>query len=284
MKPKLMQRGRTQTLFTFLPGKTFDYEGGRSICRVTTFEYEENQRINKEWVLADLRKYLRAWQEPEGRPAWLQFFPDPQKYKDSYVLAEPTKVLCEVFPLAFECRKCGRMVVYHSPDQAAGKGLTCGVCGGTLQQIYHVQVHTCGHIQPLTPPTCPKHGRNHIMLDDRGSQVYANFCWVCRACGDRELTESLTVDCPQCSGNPNMPKDQRRMRPAVHRAGSTFYPHVRTLVNLPDATLNQFLQDQEYRWLMVAAYLGFVEPDRLLDLARGRGAAVWISTWPPWRR
>lgn len=253
----VMRRGRSQVLFNYLPGKTFDFEGGRAICRVENFEVKEDTELNKEYVLRAVRKLLAGWRGQR------RGYPEPVEggNNDGFYLARPEEVIAEVFPLVFQCTNgaCRRVATYSDPaavrNHRAG-GIRCS-CGSPMLQIHHVLVCDCGEIGPLDVPSCTTHGKKDMMLDDQGSQVYANFRWVCRSCNDRVISSSLGRKCPECG---------KQMIPAVHRASSTYFPQYVSLVNLPGAGLNNLLQDPDVQALVAGQYLGLTK--NVLDLVR----------------
>ncbi len=255
-----MRRGRQQILFNFLPGKTFDHESGQAICKVTRFQAEEDTQLNQRYVLDRVAWLLKQWPEERRRG-----FPDPYRYSDHYVLAVPTAVESEIFPLLFECTNpaCRRVASYQSVRQAntLNPKLRCQVCGASLIQLHHVLIHRCGHIRPFIIPRCPQHDYDHMWLDTRGSQKYTQFRWRCRLCNFQQSI--IYGRCNDCN------LDDRTMRPVVHRATASFYPQYRTLINLPGRDLTRILEDPERHWLAIAAYLRLFDhgPDnRLVDL------------------
>ena len=255
-----MRRGRQQILFNFLPDKTFDYEEGRAICKVTRFQAREDNRLNKRYVLARVAWLLNQWPEEQRRG-----FPDPYRRPDRYVLATPTAVEAEIFPLLYECTSptCRRVHPYRNIREVRSHnpGLRCRHCGSPLIQLHHVLIHKCGHIRPFIVPRCSQHGYEHIWLDTRGSQKYAQFRWKCRLCNFQQPI--IYGRCDDC----NLP--DKTMRPIVHRASASYYPQYRTLINLPGRDLARILGDPERHWLAIAAYLRLFDhgPDnRLVDL------------------
>lgn len=244
---RTMRRGRSQMLFNYLPGKTFDYEGGRAICQVEDYEWKEDGSLNKEFVVRAAAKLIRAWDRAHRRG-----YPDPVDTVDRYVLARPEEAIARVFPLLFQCTNpnCRRVVSYQEPEHVRaskeGGGVRCRQCHSPLMQLHHVMICNCGHIAPLTVPTCERHGRDHMMLDDQGSQVYANFRWVCRNCNDRVVATQLVRKCDECG---------EQMAPAVHRASAAFYPQYVSMINLPGPELGRLLGDKDHPALVVAGYL-----------------------------
>lgn len=255
-----MKRGRQQILFNFLPGKTFDHETGEAICIVTGFRAEEDTKLNLRYVLDRVAWLLRQWPEERRRG-----FPDPYRQPDRYVLATPTAVEAEIFPLLYECTSpdCRRVAFYQNVRQASNlnPGLRCRTCGSLLIQLHHVLIHQCGHIRPFIVPRCSRHDYDHMWLDTRGSQKYTQFRWRCRQCSFQQPI--IYGNCNDCS------LSDKRMRPIVHRATASYYPQYRTLINLPGKDLIRILADPERHWLAIAAYLRLFDhgPDNhLIDL------------------
>jgi hypothetical protein len=244
MKP--MERGKLQVLFHFLPGKTFDWQDGIAICKVSEIEGKENTSLSKKYILQEVKRLVHGWPQDRRR-----FFPDLDN-EDSYILLEPKRVISEIFPLVFECSHCHRITQFFDTTDFRRQGNTvkCRHCQGTLIQIHHVLIHECGEIAPLSIPSCPTHGRTHIRLDDRASQTYSNFRWVCRACGDRVLNVPLQRTCG-CSYN--LPK--KIMRPVVHRASTAYFPWNVTVVNIPGGNLVELQTDESYPKLLLAAHI-----------------------------
>ncbi|WP_069802326.1 hypothetical protein [Thermogemmatispora onikobensis] len=285
-----MRRGKQQILFNFLPEKTFDFEGGQFICKVTNVQASDDpeRQLNKPYVLDRVAWLLQQWPEERRRG-----FPDIHQ-QDRYVLVTPRAVQAEIFPLLFECtnKGCRRAILYHNVGEVSqyNPELRCHHCKGRLIQLHHVLIHSCGHIRPFILPSCPRHKREHLWLNTGDSQKYAQFRWQCRLCSFQSpIIEGTCDDC-------NLPKKQ--MRPIVHRATASYYPQYRTLINLPGKDLDLILRDPERQWLAIAACLRIFDhgPDlRLRDLAgsaQGQAAdqdalatlARHISTASPERR
>lgn len=255
-----MKRGKQQILFGYLPGKTFDHESGQVICKVTRFLADEDNRLNKRYVLDRVSWLLNQWASQARRG-----FPDPIAQQDLYVLATPTDVEAEIFPLLFECTKpdCRRVVEFRSIEQIKkiNPELRCKSCNWNLIQLHHVLIHDCGSIRPFIVPRCSNHGYDHIWLDTRGSQKYSMFRWRCRLCNFQQPI--VYGICNECN------LSNRTMRPIVHRATSSYYPQYRTLINLPGRDMAKILNDPDRHLLAIAAYLRIFDhgPDnKLIDL------------------
>ncbi|HEY9671441.1 MAG TPA: DUF1998 domain-containing protein [Waterburya sp.] len=251
-----MTRGKQQVLFNYLPGRTFDFEGG-IISRVSNIRGLQRNDLSVGVLLRRVAEDARAW-PPEARPALEdRVLNEPSRF----VLLEPKNVEAELFPKVFWCqnRNCGRVFDYSNSDHLPGQN--CRVCRtGKLVQLRFVKIHRCGELQPLSPPFCQRcNTSNHMALDTRGSERISNFRWICRnpQCNKRLSLFSGTCRACQWPGDDRM----RNMSIEVHRAGRTFYAHTATLLNIPDRELNRFLSLPESEWSAIAAakFLGMPE-------------------------
>lgn len=249
-----MNRGKQQVLFNYLPGRTFDFEGG-TISRVSRIRGLQRNDLNIRILLLKITEDARAWPQ-DFRPALRDdVLDDPSRF----VLLEPKNVEAELFPKVFWCdnRSCGR--IFDQSDRDDLPRQNCRVCGsGNLVQLRFVKIHRCGALEPLSPPFCQRcHTSNQMALDTRGSERISNFRWICRQCNTPLTLFSGGCRACQWPGDDRM----RNMSIEVHRAGRTFYAHTATLLNIPDRELNRFLRLPESEWSAITAakFLGMPE-------------------------
>jgi len=255
-----MSRGKQQVLFNYLPGRTFDFEGG-TIARVNSIRGRQRDDLNVFLLLRRIAEDARAW-SPDFRLSLRdEVLNDPSRF----VLIEPESVEAELFPKVFWCdnRRCGRVFDYSNSDQLPQT--SCRTCHtGKLVQLRFIKVHRCGELKELLPPFCQRcHTSNHMALDTRGSERFDNFRWVCRQCNTRlKLFYEYCGAC-QWPGNENK---NRKMSIEVHRAGRTFYAHTTTLLNIPHRQLDAFFNLQEWPAIAAAKFLKMPEvANRSLD-------------------
>lgn len=254
---RTMSRGKGQVLTNYLPGKTFDFEKVSTIARVTDIHgVQEDENLNLRAILPKIAESARAW-HPDYRTVLRDdILVDPSRF----VLIDPRSVQAEMFPMVFWCQNpnCNRVFDYgHS--ESLPKKPTCRACKtGKLTQLRFVQIHQCGEIEPLTPPRCSRcHHNNKMALDTRGSERISNFRWVCRGCGDRKGVFGWY--CQHCSW-PDGGGEAKRMKPVVHRTGSSFYAHATTLLNIPDKRLATFFEEvSDWQSIASAVFLELPE-------------------------
>ncbi|WP_254832861.1 hypothetical protein [Haloglomus salinum] len=256
---KHMERSRQQVLYQFLPGNTFDYSDRRGIWQVNRLETSDmSGRIDRQYILD--RVLARAWNWDGGHQGFTSQNPD------HYDFGEPESVRARPFPTTFGCRRCDKVHGYYSADQLNDENpeLTCDNCGVELEQYQFVSVHSCGEIRRLYPQQCPTHGDQHIVLDTQGSQRAQNFHWRCDVgdCG-WDTRVSYYQNCGCDYQPPDVSEDDNRMYTTVHRAGSTYYPHYITTVNLHTAGIGHLRESANGALKAIARLFGLSEAESL---------------------
>lgn len=259
-----MERSRTQVMFQFLPGNTFDYSDGRGIWRTSYLETDSiGGEIDRGYILNKIKYRVRNW---DGGQMGFSTF-DPERYH----FGRPDDVRADLFPLTFRCQRCDRAHQYYDIDDLETKNsdLTCerGGCDGELRQYQFVSVHRCGEIKGLNVPSCNnEHGGDYIKLNTQGSQKAGKFKWECAICGWNIPVKYLqTCDCDYEEEHASDDEDDANggMYTTVHRASSVYYPHYLTTVNLRSAGLGQLRSTKQGLRKGIAAYLGLVADDEV---------------------
>lgn len=257
-----MERSRSQVMFQFLPGNTFDYSDSRGIWRVSYLETSSiGGEIDRQYILARIRHRVENWDGGYlGFDTW---------QPDFYHFGRPEGVRASPFPLTYRCTRCEHAHQYYGVDDLEDENsdLTCerSGCNGQLKQYQFVSVHTCGKIEGLNVPSCQNgHGRKHIELDTRGSQKASKFRWRCRV-GDCQWSAPIAWF-QNCDCDYEQPSDEEgetddsdedsgdSMYTTVHRAGSVFYPHYLTTVNLRTAGLGRLRNSADGIYRGIAKY------------------------------
>lgn len=252
---KHMRRSRQQVLYQFLPGNTFDYSDKRGIWKVNRLETNDvSGRIDRQYIIK--RVTARAWNWEGGEDG---FSSDKPAH---YHFGEPEGVRARPFPTTFRCQKCEKSHGYYSANQLNDENpeLTCDNCGGDLDQYQFVSVHSCGEIRRLYPQKCPEDGDEHIVLDTQGSQRAQNFNWRCEICGwDTKVSYAQKCGCDYSA--PGVDDEDNRMYTTVHRAGSTYYPHYITTVNLHEAGIGHLRESSSGARKSIARRLGLSDEE-----------------------
>jgi hypothetical protein len=214
----VMQRGVTQLLFHYLPGRTVDWENGLAIVMLT------NPRLSSVWsdeqaaiVLDEINLLLDRWRKKAGRVD--RRFPDPVSQRGSFAIGSPESIEAELLETALICQNCSYLhfVKLNKLAHPDPKALTCPHCEkGSLRQLGQVFVHGCGEfaaitewmpatkkteegsiatsVRPLRCTTCGPKGK--LAFSIRTERV-KDMKLECRKCGTVVL-ERLTARCKTC--------------------------------------------------------------------------------------
>lgn len=242
---RIMDRGKRQVLYNFLPEKTFDFEGVASIARVSSIQGEPRTELNAAVLIARIADEASAWHE-DFRPALRD---DVLRQPNRFILLNPKSVKSELYPKVFWCqnRGCSRVFDFSHDDYIPTE---CPVCKGRLIQLRFVKIHRCGALKPLLPRPCRIcHTTKHMSLDARGERI-SSFRWICRNCNTpQNLFAGNCTDCQWPDTN------LQEMRIEVHRASRTYYPHATVLLNIPHRRFDGFFGLQEWPAIAAAKFL-----------------------------
>lgn len=262
-----MQRSRQQILYQFLPGNTFDYSDKRGIWQVNRLETTDaSGQVDKKYIVD--RVFARAKNWDGGEQGFTSNNPS------HYDFAAPDEVRARPFPTTFYCTSCQKAHGYYSADDLSGKNqaLKCqrSGCNGDLKQYQFLSVHSCGEARRLYPQKCPEHGDQHIVLDTQDSQRAQNFHWRCNICGwSTRVSYYQNCGCDYVPPSADDPDDDS-MYTTVHRAGSTYYPHYLTTVNLHTSGIGHLRGSEDGSRKAFAKHLSLTEaPLKDVDMNEG---------------
>ncbi|WP_233265211.1 hypothetical protein [Halomarina oriensis] len=258
-----MERSKSQVLYQFLPENTFDYSGQRGIWKTTRLETSDaSGTVSKEYILKRVLARVRNWEG--GQNGFVS------RNTDHYHFGVPEGVRAEPFPTTYECSKCEKVHGYYTADDVQNKnpGLTCrrSGCDGNLEQYQFVSVHTCGELRRLYPQKCPTHGDEHVVLDRRDSQRVRNFHWSCRVGGCSWETPIRNYQNCGCDYIPPAGDENDGMYTTVHRAGSVYYPHYISTVNLHTAGIGHLRDSTDGAKKAIARLFGLTDAQRIEDV------------------
>lgn len=259
-----IEKGKQQILFNYLPGKVFDFGKKLTFAKIDSVRGNTFHQLNHSLIIRKIGDHARAWAQ-DYRPALSDAVLDDA---DRFVTIDPTQVTSELFPLVFWCSNssCKKVWNYTASGQVP-RSRTCTRCRtGRLSQLRFIKIHQCGHLEPLTPWSCPSCHSNDIALDERGSERISNFRWRCLACN--ESWPIRAGNCNRCSWPTGIADDQR-MSVEVFRSNKTFYVQSVTMLNIPVRDYNAFFNATDWYIISTAKFLNLPALDgkRLNDYA-----------------
>jgi hypothetical protein len=201
-----MQRGASQLLFNYLPGRTVDWEDGLAIVQLGSPRLSavwEDERATA--LFNEIGQLLDYWREAGGTldPQ----FPDPRREHGRFAVGSPVAIEAMVLETALVCQRCSRLYFpKRSQLTSTSVGVeptTCPSCGRrSLRQYGFVFVHGCGEMIPITewiPAMRPL---------DNGSFEPTRHPIRCAQCGTRgqpalparsERVKDMKIICLNCN-------------------------------------------------------------------------------------
>jgi hypothetical protein len=215
-----MQRGVSQLLFNYLPGRTVDWEDGLAVVQLGSVRlsavWEDNRTTT---LLEEIAQLLDHWREADGTVD--PQFPDPRRERGRFAVGPPAAIEATVFDTSLLCQRCSRLYFPKrrelSRNDADATPMTCPKCGTrTLRQFGFVFVHGCGEMMPITewipamrqtddgsfepthhPARCQRCGdKGQPSLPSRSERVkdMKIFCLTCNT----TIIDRLTARCGRC--------------------------------------------------------------------------------------
>jgi hypothetical protein len=259
-----MERSSSQILFNYLPGKVFDHETLRIICCVDRVTGDQLDRLDLGRLVRLINRRL------DSLPAHaISGFDNQTRHNPAMWSARrPTQVSARVFPLLLQCRLGCRRVFELDPSGHGPQLKRCPSCKRRLSQVQHVLFHECGTLRSLEVPACQKHGKQAIVLDDRGSLDTSTWRWRCVAPGC-----NLTINRPMarpcdCGRFKNL-----MLRPDHYRSSRVFRPLKEQIIDFTQEVQRRFIDGPNATEVALATFLDLptahlesssIEPDNEL--------------------
>jgi hypothetical protein len=214
----VMQRGISQLLFNYLPGRTVDWEDGLAIVQLQgvrlSVAWEEERSVA---VLNEIAELFERWRARGGSID--SSFPDPRSERGRFTVGLPESVEATVLNTALICPRCFRLSFLKRSRLArmTRSEFRCASCGkSALRQIPHVFVHGCGELVPVSewipatrrnddgsiersnrPIRCPKCSGEGPLIMSLKSERVKDMKIVCQKCGT-QIVDRLTARCHRC--------------------------------------------------------------------------------------
>jgi hypothetical protein len=255
--PLKMQRGRTQSLFRYLPDQTYNWQGRAGSFKGTTDVDAREMDVPRAWIKRNLRRLIRPFVE-SARLDGINFPGDVLIEREEFELLEPKKFRGELFPRTWVCLSCDRFI-----NDSLSSAPQCR-CGQNLVQLSFVEYHKCGYLSGLVPPSCPNNCRAGMKLVNRTSRTLTEWEWRCARCNSR-ADRGLNRGCPNCRSG--------QIKVLRADASPVFYPQYIKVVNPPSRADYTLLDTDAVYSAAVAQALGVLPPgfDGLRQGVNNRG-------------
>ena len=191
-----MERGVSQLLFAYTPGRTVDWEDGRAIVQLGEVFFSSVWTPERSAaVFEEASQFRSRWLEQGGE--FDELFVDPLTNRERFAVGTPGEIVAHYFNTILICQHCNGLVA----PRTAARRAQCNHCGSeALRQFGQVFVHGCGELVPIRD-TVPVTG------DGDSGVREVQLPLRCRSCGpDAPLTLSarservkdLRITCTRC--------------------------------------------------------------------------------------
>lgn len=278
-----MQRGVSQLLFNYLPGRTVDWEDGLAIVLLEgvhlSLAWDEEHSLG---VLDEIANLFDRWRS-RGGTVDLQF-PDPRTERGRFTVGLPHSIDATVLNTALVCPRCSRLSFQKRSEIAhmARGDFRCAACGHRgLRQIPYVFVHGCGELVPISewipatrrgtdgtiesinrPIRCHRCGAAGPLAMPLRSERVKDMKIVCLTC-NTQVIDRLTARCRRCLQAATRGTDERAstegrsenhedtivtriaMRLSRYSASDTYYPQTLSMLRLDRPTITRALDEEQ---------------------------------------
>jgi hypothetical protein len=176
--PLRMYRGRTQSLFRFLPGQVYNWQNRQGSFRGSSEVDTREMDVPRPWIKRSLRRLLAPFVD-SARQVGIELPLLQVVEGERFELLEARKFRGEIYPRTYVCQECGRFI----RSDANPAQVLCPRHGARTVQWSFVEFHRCGHLSELVPPQCVNRCRDGMILVNRESRSLGEWKWRCVRCG-----------------------------------------------------------------------------------------------------
>jgi phage FluMu protein Com len=262
MKDNQMNRGKSQSMYRYLPKSWIDFslrgkERRNYIAFVERWNSEQLTNINRKRLLRIVDRAVRSFEARGGTkelPA-VSGFGTELNIEVCDVLtpkssSEERGIVSEISPLTFYCPKCKKVYQFRSADDYKRR-MKCGKCDVGLKQFRQIYYCKCGWATDKHPAYCPTcKSSNDIYWD-------GEYNFQCRKCG-RKIP--MAVYCDVC-------KTRLYPKPALDPA--QYFAKSLNMIDLINEVTEHFINEESYgTYISLAYWMGYITREELNTIIR----------------
>ena len=258
-----MKRGKTQSLYKYLPESWIDFsvrgtERRQYIAKVLRWNSEQLEGINKKRLIRTVNNSVKAFAnlcpDPSAPVKPVIGFGAELNTDNCDVLtpkASDTErgIVATISPLTFYCKKCYKVYQFSSEEYYHSHS-KC-TCGSRLTQFRQIYFCKCGYATDKHNIRCPEHGYVPVKWNGK-------FDFICTKCNKKI---PMMVKCPVCG---------EWLGPKVALDPSQFFVFSLNIIDLIDEKLEKFIADTDYGpYITFAYWLGRISKSELEQIIEG---------------
>lgn len=265
MKENQMSRGKSQSLYKYLPESWIDFsvrgkQRKNYIAHVVRWNSEKLTAINKKRLIRLTNQAIYTFKS-QARPGSLEptsGFGAELTLSTCDVLSpkaggEERGIVAEISPLTFYCENCHKVHQFRSVEEYR-KNTKCRACKNMVEltqmrQIYYCK---CGWASDKHPAYClnKEHGGKNIYW-------YGGYEFICNTCKKKIPMRKKCEVCGTMVG------------PHVALDPAQYFTYSFSFVDLIDEQLETFISDTDYgAYIILAYWIGKITRDEFEDIVK----------------
>lgn len=249
MKDNQMNRGKSQSLYKYLPDSWIDFSmrgkyRKNYIARVTRWNSEQLVDINRKRLLRLVNQAVKSFAGQaniQGSVEPTSGFGAELNVDTCDVLTpksggEERGIVAEISPLTFYCKECHKVYQFKKADDYR-KNTRCRKCNIELTQIRQIYYCKCGWASDKHPTYC-------FNKDHSYKEIYwhGGYEFVCKICGTRIPMRKKCEVCGNMCG------------PHVALDPAQYFPYSLSFIDLIDEKIEEFINNTDYGAFVILAY------------------------------
>lgn len=260
-----MKRGKTQSLYKYLPETWIDFsvrgkERKQYIAKVLRWNSEKLDGINAKRLIRTVNEAVRSFENQATTPGPIKptIGFGAELTKDNCDVLTPKAseeergIVAQISPLTFYCKRCYKVYQFSNEEEYLKRRVcTNPECHhAELTQFRQIYFCKCGYATDKHNPRCPEHGYQYVKWDGR-------FDFVCTKC---KRPIPMQVKCRTCGD---------MLRPKVALDPAQFFVFSLSLIDLIDENLEKFISESEYGpYITFAYWLGMISKEELDEIIK----------------
>lgn len=262
MKDNQMSRGKSQSLYKYLPESWIDFSvrgkyRKNYIAHVVRWNSELLQDINKKRLIRLANQAIKSFasQAPQGTKidptAGFGAELDVQTCDvlEPKAGGEERGIVAEISPLTFYCKNCHKVHQFNSVETYK-KYTKCRNCNTELTQMRQIYYCKCGWATDRHPAYCRKHGSENIYW-------YGGYEFVCKSKGCNTKIQ-MQKKCDVCG---TMLRPHNALDPAQ------YFTYSFSFIDLINEKIEKFISDTDYgAYITICYWLGQISREEFYEI------------------
>lgn len=264
MKDNQMTRGKSQSLYKYLPESWIDFSvrgkfRKNYIAHVIRWNSEHLTNINKKRLirLANQAIHSFASQAPQGAKIEPTSGFGAELDEDTCDVLTPKAggdergIVAEISPLTFYCKNCHKVHQFNSVEtyKKYSKCFNCNIELTQMRQIYYCK---CGWATDKHPAYCrnKEHGAKNIYW-------HGDYEFVCKSCN---TPIPMQKTCEICGAT---------LRPHVALDPAQYFTYSFSFIDLIDEEIERFISETDYgAYITICQWLGKISKEEFRDIIK----------------